>query len=103
MNLAPSVEESPVENAASPAQQARPGSENTENPERPGPGPIRVDKQPMTTEDFATALETFTPEPELTASEERVLKGTVLKITPSHVVVDVGAKSEGMVPIAEEI
>jgi small subunit ribosomal protein S1 len=55
----------------------------------------------MTTEDFATALETFTPEPELSASEERVLKGTVLKITPTHVVVDIGAKSEGMVPIAE--
>ncbi|HZU42896.1 MAG TPA: 30S ribosomal protein S1 [Terriglobales bacterium] len=54
-----------------------------------------------TTEDFATALETFTPEPELTASEERVLKGTVLKVTPTHVVVDVGAKSEGMVPIGE--
>src|SRR5579872_5012387 len=79
-----------------------PNPENSPNSEGPGAGPNRIEKQPMTTtEDFATALETFTPEPELTASEERVLKGTVLKITPSHVVVDVGAKSEGMVPIAE--
>ncbi len=52
-------------------------------------------------DDFATALETFTPESETQSSEDRVLKGTVLKITPTHVVVDVGAKSEGVVPIAE--
>ena len=79
-----------------------PNPENTQNTEGPGAGPVRIEKQPMTTtEDFATALETFTPEPELTASEERVLKGTVLKVTPTHVVVDVGAKSEGMVPIGE--
>ena len=101
LNLAP-VSDEPAESSAETQHgEHGPNPENTPNPERPGPGPIRVDKQPMTTEDFATALETFTPEPELTASEERVLKGTVLKITPSHVVVDVGAKSEGMVPIAE--
>ncbi len=52
-------------------------------------------------DDFATTLETFTPESETQSSEDRVLKGTVLKITPTHVVVDVGAKSEGVVPIAE--
>ncbi len=52
-------------------------------------------------DDFATALETFTPEAETTGSEDRVLKGTVLKITPTHVVVDVGFKSEGVLPIAE--
>jgi small subunit ribosomal protein S1 len=101
LNLAP-VSDEPAESSAETQHgEHGPHPENTPNPERPGPGPIRVDKQPMTTEDFATALETFTPEPELTASEERVLKGTVLKITPTHVVVDVGAKSEGMVPIAE--
>jgi small subunit ribosomal protein S1 len=58
-------------------------------------------KENMTTDDFATALETFTPEPEAASGEDHVLKGTVLKITPTHVVVDIGAKSEGMVPIAE--
>ena len=30
-----------------------------------------------------------------------MLKGTVLKLTPTHVVVDIGAKSEGMLPLAE--
>ena len=52
-------------------------------------------------DDFATALATFTPEPDDNSSEDRVLKGTVLKITPAHVVVDVGFKSEGVLPIAE--
>lgn len=55
------------------------------------------------TEDFASALETFTAEQaaEAAASEDRVIKGTVVKITSTHVVVDAGYKSEGLVPIAE--
>src|SRR5206468_9629092 len=53
------------------------------------------------TEDFATALETFTTEAEEAVGEDRVIRGTVLKLTPTHVVVDIGAKSEGMLPIAE--
>ena len=60
--------------------------------------------QPMTTstEDFASALETFTTEvEEQQAGKDRVLKGTVLKLTPTHVVIDIGAKSEGMLPLAE--
>jgi len=54
-------------------------------------------------DDFATALENFTAEQEAEkqANEDRVLKGTVLKVTGTHVVVDIGSKSEGMVPIAQ--
>jgi small subunit ribosomal protein S1 len=52
-------------------------------------------------DDFAAALETFTTETEESVGEDMVLKGTVLKITPTHVVVDIGAKSEGMLPLAE--
>jgi small subunit ribosomal protein S1 len=68
---------------------------------RPGPGPIRNEKEMM--DDFATALENFTAEQaaEMAAAEDRVIKGTVLKVTSTHVVVDVGFKSEGLVPIAE--
>jgi small subunit ribosomal protein S1 len=68
--------------------------------ETPSPAAESAEKPGMA-EDFATALETFTSETEALASEERILKGTVLKITPTHVVVDIGAKSEGMLPIAE--
>jgi small subunit ribosomal protein S1 len=52
-------------------------------------------------EDFASVLETFTTEAQEAVSEDRVIKGTVLKLTGTHVVVDVGAKSEGMLPLAE--
>jgi small subunit ribosomal protein S1 len=60
------------------------------------------DKPATSTDDFASALESFTTEvEEQQSSEDHVLKGTVLKLTPTHVVVDIGAKSEGMLPIAE--
>jgi len=63
--------------------------------------PQSLDERPSTTEDFASALETFTTESAEAAREDNVIKGTVLKITATHVVVDIGAKSEGMLPIAE--
>jgi small subunit ribosomal protein S1 len=54
-------------------------------------------------DDFATVLENFTAEQEAEkqSHEDRVIKGTVLKVTATHVVVDIGSKSEGMVPIAQ--
>ena len=52
-------------------------------------------------EDFAAALESFTLETEPAPSEDNVIKGTVVKISATHVVVDIGFKSEGLVPIAE--
>ena len=65
-----------------------------------------TNNKPMTTttapaEDFASALETFTTEAEEAVGEDRVIRGTVLKLTPTHVVVDIGAKSEGMLPLSE--
>ncbi len=55
-------------------------------------------------EDFATVLENFEAEAEAAAAashENRVTKGTVIKITDKSVVVDIGQKSEGVVPLAE--
>ena len=52
-------------------------------------------------EDFATALETFEQEQaqtEAALNDEQIVTGTVLKITPQYVVVDIGYKSEGVVP-----
>ena len=59
------------------------------------------DEKSAATEDFASVLENFTTEAEEAVSEDRVIKGTVLKLTNTHVVVDIGAKSEGMLPLAE--
>jgi len=59
------------------------------------------EKQGVPTDDFAAALATFTTESEEAASDDKTLKGTVLKLTSTHVVVDIGSKSEGMLPLAE--
>ena len=61
--------------------------------------PVPEDKH--ASEDFASALENFTTESEEAVGEDRVIKGTVLKLTATHVVVDIGTKSEGMLPLAE--
>src|SRR2546427_9565107 len=64
--------------------------------------PAHADEKPSAAgEDFASALETFTTEAEEAVSEDRVIKGTVLKLTGTHVVVDIGAKSEGMLALSE--
>jgi small subunit ribosomal protein S1 len=58
-------------------------------------------------EDFASVLESFEAEQAAQAEAQpqedggNVIKGTVISFTPTHVVVDIGNKSDGMVPIAE--
>ena len=52
-------------------------------------------------EDFASALENYTTETEEAVGDDHVIKGTVVKLTATHVVVDFGSKSEGMVPLSE--
>ncbi len=54
-------------------------------------------------DDFAAALHNFENETEEAVGEDHVIKGRVVKLTATHVVVDIGAKSEGMVPIAEAL
>ena len=69
--------------------------------EEPHPSPAADDKR--ASEDFASALESFTIETEEAAGDDRVIKGTVLKLTATHVVVDIGTKSEGLLPLSEVI
>src|ERR1700692_2904003 len=52
-------------------------------------------------DDFAAALQNFETEAEESVGDDHVIKGTVVKLTATHVVVDIGAKSEGMAPIPE--
>jgi len=70
-----------------------------ESTEQPTAGAAQKEETHM--DDFAAALESYTLETEPAPSEDNVFKGTVIKITPTHVVVDIGFKSEGLVPIAE--
>ncbi len=56
----------------------------------------------MSMADFGSVLESFEAEnAELAANEDNVLKGTIVKVTDKYVVVDVGFKSEGVVPIEQ--
>jgi small subunit ribosomal protein S1 len=59
----------------------------------------------MGMEDFAAALESFDREQAAEAaamqSDEHVVTGTVVKLTDKHVVVDVGLKSEGLIPLEQ--
>src|ERR1700721_4797131 len=57
-------------------------------------------------EDFAKALESFDREQaaekesaQALTAEEVVVTGTVVKITDKHVVIDIGLKSEGLIPL----
>ncbi len=57
-------------------------------------------------EDFAAALESFDREQaadkdaaQAMTAEESVITGTVVKITDKHVVIDIGLKSEGLIPL----
>ena len=77
-------------------------TENTQNQslERSSAGQSHK-KEDIHMEDFAAALESYTLETEPAPSEDNVFKGSVIKITSTHVVVDIGFKSEGLVPIAE--
>jgi len=81
-----------------PVAEAAPHPVETTTPPTP-----RSEKEPGM-EDFATALETFEQEQaqtEAALNEEQVVTGTVLKVTPQYVVVDIGYKSEGVIPVAE--
>src|SRR6476661_567497 len=77
------------------------GSTSTETTPSTPAAASSEEKNSGATDDFASALETFTTEVEESVGEDRVIRGTVLKLTSTHVVVDIGAKSEGMLPLSE--
>src|ERR1017187_3643854 len=92
--LSPIAEQPHLEQAPEPSPQPA---------ERTAAAAPRSEKEPSM-EDFATALETFEQEQaqtEAALNDEQIVTGTVLKITPQYVVVDIGYKSEGVVPVAE--
>ena len=60
--------------------------------------------------DFATALESFDREQaaekeaaQSAMSDDTITTGTVVKITDKHVVVDIGLKSEGLIPLDQVV
>ncbi|MBW4026424.1 MAG: 30S ribosomal protein S1 [Acidobacteria bacterium] len=106
--------ETPTLEAAT--EHAEPSNETTPNPEAnaaPAAQPTAVvqpetsaDDSDFSMEDFAAALESFDREQAAEAASQSfddaaIVTGTVIKLTDKHVVVDVGLKSEGMIPIEQ--
>src|SRR5499427_9184836 len=60
----------------------------------------REDEQQMDPEEFARLLDIY-DNSFRNIAEGEVVKGTVLKVTPSEVIVDVGYKSEGIISVGE--
>jgi len=99
-----------------------PSTESTSNPEASAPEAIAApvspeesleqhqdehhDEPDLSMEDFAAALESFDREQAAEAAaqafdDSTIVAGTVIKITDKHAVVDVGMKSEGLIPIEQ--
>jgi small subunit ribosomal protein S1 len=100
-NTAHSLDSATTEVAEHPADSSEGSTLHSVPPQPTATSQPQEEKPPGSSDDFAAALENFTTESEEAVSEDHVLKGTVLKLTATHVVVDIGAKSEGMLPIAE--
>jgi len=97
-----------------PAEQSEPSAETTPTPEAHASETApkqQHDEQhheepDLSMEDFAAALESFDREQAAEAAaqafdDSAIVSGTVIKLTDKHVVVDVGMKSEGLIPIEQ--
>jgi small subunit ribosomal protein S1 len=100
-NTARSLDSATTEVVERPAESFEGSTQHSVPPQPTSTSQPHEEKPPGSSDDFAAALENFTTESEESVTEDHVLKGTVLKLTPTHAVVDIGAKSEGMLPITE--
>ncbi len=71
-------------------------------------GDLQHEEPDLSMEDFAAALESFDREQAAEAAaqafdDSAIVTGTVIKLTDKHVVVDVGMKSEGLIPIEQVV
>src|SRR4030081_3629017 len=92
---------SPAEPLASAPDVHENETRENETPENDAVESSSHDNNSAGSDDFAAALQDFETETEEAVGEDHVIKGRVVKLTATHVVVDIGAKSEGMVPLAE--
>src|ERR1700729_4010746 len=100
-----------------PPEQSEPTAETTSSPEASlqeapvemqaaADSPEHQEEPDLSMEDFAAALESFDREQAAEAAaqafdDSAIVTGTVIKLTDKHVVVDVGMKSEGLIPLEQ--
>jgi small subunit ribosomal protein S1 len=107
-DLSPETHPSPAmsDEAESSAAHLSTSTGDQPSPETTASAPATAAEPDYDAADFAAALANFDREQaaetaaaqDLTA-EEKVVSGTVVKITDKHVVVDIGLKSEGLIPL----
>jgi small subunit ribosomal protein S1 len=98
------VEDAPAAAAEVPASDAEPVAQASETPRAHAEGEHAGESM----EDFSAALEAFEREQAAEAAAveaygDKVVSGTVIKLTDKHLVIDVGLKSEGMVPLEQVV
>jgi len=98
-SLATPAEAAPAVQLAATSDEAQSGAESPE---------LHHDEPDLSMEDFAAALESFDREQAAEAAaqafdDSAIVTGTVIKLTDKHVVVDVGMKSEGLIPIEQVV
>ena len=89
--------------AANEQPETRPAEQQHSAQPQPSAETTAPAKEPSM-EDFASALESFEQEQaqtEAALNEDQVVTAKVLNITPQYIVVDVGYKSEGAIPVSE--
>jgi small subunit ribosomal protein S1 len=101
---AATVEDAPAAAAEVPASDAEPVAQASETPRAHAEGEHAGESM----EDFSAALEAFEREQAAEAAAveaygDKVVSGTVIKLTDKHLVIDVGLKSEGMVPLEQVV
>jgi small subunit ribosomal protein S1 len=107
---APVVEAAPLVEAAPEAEQAASAPQpQAAEPVAAAPAPAkaaRPDHSLDSMDDFSAALEAFEREQAAEAAAveafgDKIVSGTVIKATDKHLVIDVGLKSEGLVPLEQ--
>ncbi len=98
--------ETPTLEAA--AESNEPSTTTHSTPESASTPVDHQDEPDLSMEDFAAALESFDREQAAEAAaqafdDSAITSGTVIKLTDKHVVVDVGMKSEGLIPIEQVV
>jgi small subunit ribosomal protein S1 len=105
---ATSQESAPVAEASAVAEQPAPAEPAAPSTVEPARSAAHGEHGAESVEDFSAALEAFEREQAAEAAAveaygDKIVQGTVIKETDKHLVVDVGLKSEGLVPLEQVV
>src|SRR5512142_1474772 len=75
--------------------------ENDKGGRRAGPTETETEEQEMSPQEYERLLAQYYDNSFKNLQEGQIIRGRVLSVTPSEVIVDIGYKSEGMIPVSE--